>query len=67
MYILKLILNVVTAEIEAFVILGKKFLYACVRKSAACELSHILTPSMNSSLLLKCYDPNQFFRYVNRW
>jgi hypothetical protein len=33
--------------------------------SATCELSHILTPSIKSSLLLKrCY-PNQFFRYVN--
>jgi hypothetical protein len=30
MYILQLLLNVVTAGIEALVILGKKFLHACV-------------------------------------
>jgi hypothetical protein len=27
------------------------------KKSAAIELSHVLTPSINSSLLLKCCDP----------
>jgi hypothetical protein len=26
------------------------------KKSAACELSHVLTPSISSSLLLKCCD-----------
>jgi hypothetical protein len=31
-YILKTILNVVTAEIEALVVLGNKFLYACVKE-----------------------------------
>jgi hypothetical protein len=61
MYILKLHLNVVTAGIEALVISGNNFSYACV-KSAVCELSHILRPSINSSLLVKCCVPNQFFR-----
>jgi hypothetical protein len=32
MYIPKLLLNVVTAGIEALVISGKKFLYACVKE-----------------------------------
>jgi hypothetical protein len=27
--------------------------YDCVKKSAACELSHVLTPSINSSLSVK--------------
>jgi hypothetical protein len=31
MYILKLLLNVVTAKIEALVALRNKFLYACVK------------------------------------
>jgi hypothetical protein len=31
MYILKLLLNVATARTEALVILGNKFLYACVK------------------------------------
>jgi hypothetical protein len=32
MYILKLLLNLVTARIEALVVSGKKFLYACVKE-----------------------------------
>jgi hypothetical protein len=36
MYILKLLLNVVTAVFEVLVILGNKFLFDCVKKSAAC-------------------------------
>jgi hypothetical protein len=32
MYILKLLLNVVTAGIEAFVVLGNNFLYASVKE-----------------------------------
>jgi hypothetical protein len=32
MYILKLLLNIVTAGIEALVISGKKFLFACVKE-----------------------------------
>jgi hypothetical protein len=32
MYILKLLLNVVPAGIEALVISGNKFLYACVKE-----------------------------------
>jgi hypothetical protein len=48
-FILKLHLNAVTAGIPV----SKMF--------ATCELSHVLTPSINSSLLLSC-DPNQFFR-----
>jgi hypothetical protein len=31
-YILKLLLNIITARIEALVILGNKFLYACVKE-----------------------------------
>jgi hypothetical protein len=31
-YILKLLLNIVTAGIEALVALGNKFLYACVKE-----------------------------------
>jgi hypothetical protein len=62
MYILKLLLKVVIAGIEALVS-GNKFVYACVKKkSAACELSHVLSPSINTLLLLKSSDPNQFFR-----
>jgi hypothetical protein len=57
MYILKLLLNIVTTGTEALVILGNKFCMPVSKKSAACELSHILTPSINSSLLLKCCDP----------
>jgi hypothetical protein len=32
MYMLKLLLNIVTAGIEALVVLGNKFLYACVKE-----------------------------------
>jgi hypothetical protein len=60
-YILKLLLNLVTAGIEALVS-GNKFCMPVSKKSAACELSHVLTPSINSSLLLKRCDRNQFFR-----
>jgi hypothetical protein len=52
---LTLLLNVVTSGTEAFVASGNKVLYAY-------ELSHVLTPSINSSLLLKRCDPNEFFR-----
>jgi hypothetical protein len=38
MCILKLLLDVVTAEIEAFVMSGDKFLYACVK-----EVCRVLT------------------------
>jgi hypothetical protein len=55
---LKLRLSVVTAGIEV-VASENKFLNAYVKESAACELSYILTPSINSSLLLKRCDPNQ--------
>jgi hypothetical protein len=34
------------------------------KKSAACELAQVSTPSINSSLLLKRLDLNQFFRQV---
>jgi hypothetical protein len=61
-YILKLLLNIVTARTEALVISGNKFMHACVKKSAACELSHVLTPSICSSLLMKHCDLNQFIR-----
>jgi hypothetical protein len=59
-YTLKLLLNEVTDGIEALVILGNTFLYACA--CACMQLSHVLTPSINSSLLLNCCDLNQFFR-----
>jgi hypothetical protein len=59
-YILNVLLNLVTAGIEVLVS-GDKFLYACVKESAACELSHVLTLSINSSLLLKRCDLNQLF------
>jgi hypothetical protein len=57
---LKLLLSIVTTEIETLV-LGNKFLYSSVKEVAACELSHVLAPSINSSLLLKSCDHNQFF------
>jgi hypothetical protein len=61
-YILKVLLNVVITGIEALIVLGNKFLFIYLsKKSAACELSHVLTPSTNS-LLLKSCDLNQFFR-----
>jgi hypothetical protein len=65
MYILKLICNVVTAGTEALVVWGISFCMPVLKKSAACELSHILKLSINSLLLKRC-DHNQFFRYVNR-
>jgi hypothetical protein len=61
MHILKLLLNVATAGIEALIVSGKKFCLPVSKKSATCELSHVLTPSFNS-LLLKLSDLNQFFR-----
>jgi hypothetical protein len=54
MYILRLLPNIVTTRVAALGILENKFLYACVKE--ACELSHILTPSINSPLLLKHCD-----------
>jgi hypothetical protein len=32
MYILKLLVNVVTAGIEELIVLGNKFLYACIKE-----------------------------------
>jgi hypothetical protein len=57
MYILKLLIHIVTAGIEALFISGNEFLYAYV-KELCC---HVLAPSINSSLLLKSCDLNQFF------
>jgi hypothetical protein len=54
-HMFKLLINIVAAKIEALIISGNKFLYAC-------ELSHVLALSVKSSLLLKCCDLNQFFR-----
>jgi hypothetical protein len=45
-YILKLLLNVVTAGIEALVVLGIKFCMPVSKKSVACELSHVSTSSV---------------------
>jgi hypothetical protein len=70
-YILKLLLNSVTAGIDAHVS-GNKVLYACVKE--VCRLfahAPCLTPSINS--FLKCCDTNQFLGYtgeimaVRRW
>jgi hypothetical protein len=47
-YVLKLVLNIVIAGIEALFVSGKKFLSACVKQSAACELSHVFKPYINS-------------------
>jgi hypothetical protein len=52
-YILKLLLNIVTAGTELLVVSGNKFLYVCVKHVCACELSQVSTHSVNSSLLLK--------------
>jgi hypothetical protein len=58
MYILKLLLNVVTTEIEALLVLGSKVLYACVK-----EICHLQAQphfdTFHHSIMLKCYDPNQ--------
>jgi hypothetical protein len=60
---LKPLLSIVTATLRHLSYLGNKFLYACIKKeSAACALSHFLTPSIKFSLLLKRCDPKQFFR-----
>jgi hypothetical protein len=44
-YILKLLLNVVTTRNEALVSGNTFFFMHMSKKSAACELGHILTPS----------------------
>jgi hypothetical protein len=41
---------------------GISFCMPVSKKSAACDLSHVLTPTITSSLLSKWCDPNQFFR-----
>jgi hypothetical protein len=46
-YTFKLLLNVVAAGIEVFVP-GNTFWYICDKQSAVCELSNVLTPSINS-------------------
>jgi hypothetical protein len=51
MYIFKLLLNVVTAELRHLTYRGISFCMPVSKKSATFELSHILTPSINSSLL----------------
>jgi hypothetical protein len=60
-YILKLLLNVVTAGIETLIITGNKFLYVCVKEICCLSAESRFEPSINSSLLLKRCDPNQFF------
>jgi hypothetical protein len=45
---------------------GISFCMPVSKKSGACDFRHVLTPFI-SSLLLKLCDPNQFFRWVNRW
>jgi hypothetical protein len=62
-YRLKLLLNVLTVGIHALVS-WNKFCMPVSKKSAAYEFSHVLTPSINSSLLLKSCVHNQFFRSV---
>jgi hypothetical protein len=51
MFTLQLLFNVVTVRIETFVMSMDKFIMTVK------EVCHILTPSINSSLLLKCSDP----------
>jgi hypothetical protein len=53
MYILKVLLNIVTTGIEALVISGGiSFCMPVSKKSAACELSHVLTPSINYYIIV---------------
>jgi hypothetical protein len=47
MYILKLLHNIVTAELR-HLYQGVSFCMLVSKKSAACELSHILTSAINS-------------------
>jgi hypothetical protein len=47
-YVLKILLNIVIAGIETLVVSGENFCIPVSKNSAACELSHILTPSINS-------------------
>jgi hypothetical protein len=61
-YVLKLILNVVTAGIETLVSGNKFFCTPVSKKPALCDHSHVLKPSINASLLLKRCDCNQLFR-----
>jgi hypothetical protein len=55
-----LLLNVVAPGTEEIVLGNKVFVFLCQKKSAVCELSHIRTRSINSSLLLKGCDLSQF-------
>jgi hypothetical protein len=65
MYIFELILNLVTTGL-VLVISGSEFCMPVSKKSAACGLCHILTPSVNFLLLMKhCYS-KQLFGQVNR-
>jgi hypothetical protein len=58
--VLKLFLSVVTAGVEALVLLGNSLCIPVSKKSAVCELGHILTPSINS-LLLRCVIPTSSY------
>jgi hypothetical protein len=65
MYIHKLLLNVVVAGIEELVS-GNKFLYACVKEVHRLGAQLRFDTSINSSLLLKHFDSNHFFKAVRR-
>jgi hypothetical protein len=54
-YVFKLFPYVVTAGIEALAVSGNMFCVPVSKKSAACDLSNVLTSSINSSLLLKLW------------
>jgi hypothetical protein len=62
MYTGNLLLNAVIAGTEALVVWRNKFCMYVSKNYATCELSHVLTPLINSWLLLKLYNLNQFFR-----
>jgi uncharacterized protein YbcV (DUF1398 family) len=49
-YTLKQLLNIVTTRIEALMISGNKFCMPVSKKSAACELSHVLRATINLNI-----------------
>jgi hypothetical protein len=55
-----LLLNVVTSRIEAIFLSGNKLCMPVSKMSAHCGISHVMTPSITYSLLLKSCDLNHF-------
>jgi hypothetical protein len=66
-YILKLLLNVVTDGIEAFVISGNNFLYACAKEVCPPWAEPCFDTFHQLPIIIEHCDLNQFFTYVNRW